>query len=692
MSLFAELRRRNVFKVAVAYAVTAWVLLQATEVVSDILELPAWAPKLILLILVVGFVPALIIAWAFELTPDGVKLESKVDRSSSMTRKTGRKLDFIIMALLGLSLAYFIWESRFKQAAEMAVTSPAPVTEGVPRAPAEPVRQVPPERAEANRNAIAVLPFANRSAEASDAYFTDGIHDDLLTQLSKIGEFSVISRTSVMEYRDTTKNLRDIAGELDVAHIMEGAVQRAGDRVRINVQLIDAETDEHLWAEIYDRELTTENLFDIQSEIAVAIADALSATLSERELDAMSAPPTDNVAAYELYLQARQLSFRQDQISNQTALDLFHETLRLDPQFKLAWIGLADTQLTKYWWYSGGDPAIRDQAREAIDRARGIDDDFPELFTTEGLYWYWGFLDYERAIYNFERAIEYAPNDSIAYFRHAWASRRANHWEQTIDSYRIALRLNPRLAHYWGDFAVTLTMLHRYDEARGAIEKASNLEPDNHVIRGLAANIELTGYGDVESAIRLTTGIQHTAEWDNFDAFIGARLAGKRFDEALAAVQGMDDRLEVQRQLIVLREDYLAQVYHFMGDHEASRSAADAAWFRLQTLRESMGDDYRLLLAEARVAALRGEPAENLASRVSQALGAQPADGVETRRASLEAARLYAMAGETAEAVAQLEPLFTPPSWVTAFSVEYDPAFDGIRESPEFIAMLERQK
>jgi TolB-like protein len=276
MKLFSELKRRNVFKVGIVYAVTAWILLQVTEVVSEILELPAWAPKLILLILVIGFVPALILAWAFELTPEGVKLEKDVAPGQSVTKRTGRKLDFAIIVLLGLSLGYFIWESRFEQKTaqyEQAVTEAA-VTEAEPE-PAAPAE--PEETREAAENSIAVLPFANRSADDTDIYFTDGIHDDLLTHLSRIDAFRVISRTSVMEYRDTAKNIKDIARELNVANVMEGAVQRAGDRVRINVQLIDADTDEHLWAENFDRELT--DIFAIQTAIAQEIVAALEAEL-----------------------------------------------------------------------------------------------------------------------------------------------------------------------------------------------------------------------------------------------------------------------------------------------------------------------------------------------------------------------------------------------------------------------------
>ena len=370
MSFLKELKRRNVFKVGIAYAVTTWILLQLTDVVSEILALPDWAPKLILLILLTGFVPALILAWAFELTPEGVKLAKDVERKTSITPKTGRKLDYIIIISLGLSLGYFIWESRFEQKTaeyEAAVTTAS--SEEV--LPEDPEPQIVHFNGEVDKNSIAVLPFANRSANADDIYFTDGIHDDLLTQLSKIDAFSVISRTSMMEYRDTTKNLRQIARELNVAHVMEGSVQRAGDRVRINVQLIDAYTDEHLWAEIYDRELTTSNLFDIQSEIAQAIATALKATLTDSELASVADVPTDNVEAYDLYLQARRFSLNQSINGNNTSIELLEESLVIDPLFKLAWIRLADAHLTNYWSY-GGDPVNRDLALAAIEKARKL--------------------------------------------------------------------------------------------------------------------------------------------------------------------------------------------------------------------------------------------------------------------------------------------------------------------------------
>ena len=266
--------------------------------------------------------------------------------------------------------------------------------------PVEAIAQARPKK----NKSIAVLPFTNRSPDANDAYFTDGVHDDLLTQLAKIDAFSVISRTSVLEYRDTEKNLKQIGQELGVANIMEGAVQRSGNRVRINVQLIDAVSDEHLWAEVYDRELTTENLFDIQSEIAQSIADALQATLTDSEIANVSDVPTENVAAYELYLQGKRFALGETEIGYDTAVDLYMEAIKLDPGFKLAWVGLAYVYVSNYWTY-GGDPKDRDKARDAIDRAKAIDPDFPELYMAEGAYYYWGLLDYETALLNLDKAI-----------------------------------------------------------------------------------------------------------------------------------------------------------------------------------------------------------------------------------------------------------------------------------------------
>jgi len=692
MSFIEELRRRNVFKVGIAYAVTTWVLLQLTDVVAEILALPEWAPKLILLMLVVGFVPALIFAWAFEMTPEGIKLERDVVRQKSIAPKTGRKLDYSIIILLGLSLAYFIWESRFEQKTEEFEAASKKIAEQAAEPePFVPVREISAEHAAINKNSIAVLPFANRSADPADMYFTDGIHDDLLTQLSRIDAFKVISRTSVMEYRDTTKNLRDIARELSVANIMEGSVQRAGDRVRINVQLIDAATDEHLWAEIYDRRLTTENLFDIQSEIAKSIADALRATLTESQMASMATAPTDNLEAYDLYLQAKDFALGETRINYQTALELYKEALKADPNFALAWVGLAKAHITNYWVY-GGAPQDRQKSRDAIDRAKELDSSFPELFMAEGFYWYWGHLDYERALYNLNRTIEWNPGNAEAHMWRGWASRRAAKWEQSIESMKKSLQLNPRVAFNWTELSLTYQYLHRWDEALSANNKAFELDRNSFWVKQTIAKYELRRNGDINAALRLTAGAQHTTEAEFVETFMIVKSMAGEYEEALEVARSLPDELEIQRQYIVLREDISAQILHFMGSDEDSRSAAQAGLFRLRTLRQRFGDDYRLDLAEARLFALSGEPAETVRAAVDKARQSQPVDAVEHFASLYDHARLFAMAGMTQDAIEVLEPLLSPPSQTTNIFVELDPAFDGIREEPEFIAMMERHR
>lgn len=281
MSLFNELKRRNVFKVGIAYVVMAWLVIQVADVVLGNIDSPEWVIQVLMLFLAIGFPVALFFAWAFELTPEGVVHQSELDKSSSIAPQTGRKLNYIIISLLAVALVYFVWESRFQ-------TNDA--------APVEASGQ---QNQETVRPSIAVLPFDNRSNREEDQFFTDGIHDDLLTTIAKIGSMKVISRTSVMEYRDTTKKIPQIAKELGVANILEGGIQRSGNMVRINVQLIDAKTDEHLWAEIYDRELTAENLFSIQSEISKTIAEALQATLSPEEVQRIDTIATENLYALE---------------------------------------------------------------------------------------------------------------------------------------------------------------------------------------------------------------------------------------------------------------------------------------------------------------------------------------------------------------------------------------------------------
>ena len=417
MSFLDELKRRNVIRVGIAYAVSAWVLLQMLDVIGEILELPAWGGKVILVILATGFFVTLFAAWAFELTPEGIKRESEVDRSQSITSQTGRKLNVLIFALMALAITYLLVD-KFVLVPRLAEQELAATKALVLPAESTVVQSI-------DRLSIAVLPFENRSAREQDQFFTDGIHDDLLTSIARIGSMKVISRTSVMEYRGTTKKIPEIAAELGVANILEGGIQRSGEQVRINVQLIDAQTDEHLWAETFDRKLTAENLFAIQSEISTRIAEALQATLSPAEEQRLRQMPTANLDAYDAYLRGRQLMATRVVANLRQSVEEFRRAVELDPEFALAWVGLADSLDLAANYADAPEAETIAQREDAVARALALDPGLGEAYASlANIHEYYDRDDdMEQA---FRKAIELSPNYATAY-----------HW------YSVALILQP---------------------------------------------------------------------------------------------------------------------------------------------------------------------------------------------------------------------------------------------------------
>jgi TolB-like protein len=363
MSLFAELKRRNVIRVATAYVVAAWLLIQVVETIFPAFGFGDTAVRWVVIALAIGFLPALVLSWVFEITPDGWKKETEVLREPSITRGTGKRLDRAIILLLALALGYFAFDKfildpvrdeRVAQAARSEAAEAGPGTAG-PRGPS-----------------IAVLPFVNRSGSAENAWFTDGMHDELLTRLARISALRVISRTSVLRYRDSTQPIPEIATELGVATVLEGGVQRVGNQVRVNVQLIDGRTDEHLWAELYDRQLSAETLFEIQSEITRAIAAQLSTELSAEEDRALGERPTGNLAAYEAYLRGLADLEVYTLSSKESAVERFTTAVELDPAFAGAWAGLCEAQLGRY--RTTKDREAFDAAEAACREALGLDD------------------------------------------------------------------------------------------------------------------------------------------------------------------------------------------------------------------------------------------------------------------------------------------------------------------------------
>ena len=462
-NLLGELKRRNVFRVGVAYLIASWLVLQVLDLVLENIDAPAWIMQMTMVVIALGFPIVLGFAWAFELTPEGVKREKDVDRSKSITSHTGRRLDRLIIVILLVAVGVLLTDKfLLRDSGQPAQRA----TVGTTASPAK----LP-------RFSIAVLPFINRSSAADDAFFVDGIHDDILTHLAKISALRVISRTSVMQYRDTQKSMREIGEELDVGTIMEGSVQRAGDRVRINVQLIDANTDEHLWAEIYDRALTASNIFELQSEMARAIAGELRANLTHEEVQRLAQKPTENLEAYEAYLLGRQRMALRTVESIAEAKSYFERAIKLDPDFALAYVGISDT-IQLQVDYAGWSPAtVAGEAMPYVTKALELDPDSGEAYISlASTYEFAG--EFDKADEAYRRGVELLPNYAQG---HMWYGLFLTVTRglpaEAIEQYQLASVSDPLSAINWDNLSVVLSDLGRFEEAEAALRKSFEINP-----------------------------------------------------------------------------------------------------------------------------------------------------------------------------------------------------------------------
>jgi TolB-like protein len=431
-NFLAELRRRNVYKVAAAYAVIAWLLIQAGSILFPTFAAPTWVMNVFVTIVAAGFPSALIIAWAFEMTPEGMKRTERVPPNEFIPQWSGRPFALLLISLAliaGALLGVKIWRST-----EAASGS--------------------------DKKSIAVLPFENLSANQENAFFTDGVQDEILTDLAKVADLKVISRTSVMQYKaNTVRNLPEIARALKVATVLEGSVQRFANRVRVSAQLIDARTDTHIWAENYDRDLS--DVFAIQSEIAQAIADQLQARLSSQEKATIEEQPTKDLVAYDLYLKAKQL--RDADILNQSnerenvleGIRLLNEAVARDPQFLLAHCLLALGHDASYATFDHTD-ARRALAEASVQAAVKLQPDAGETHLAQGIHYYLGYLDYGRARAEMLKAPKVLPNKSEVAGFLGYIARRQGNWDEAIRKLVRAVELDPNGCLAGGSWPVLL--------------------------------------------------------------------------------------------------------------------------------------------------------------------------------------------------------------------------------------------
>ena len=475
MSFFDELKRRNVFRVGIAYGIAAWIVLQVADLVLENIGAPSWVIQTLMFLVGMGFIAALIISWVYEITPEGIKREADVVRDESITQQTAKKLDVITLIAVAALLVFFAVDRFVPRDQSEAVAVSSATVETLQQVPASPALT-----ASAPKQSIAVLPLINRSINPEDAFFAEGIHDEILTRLSRVSALKVISRTSVMGYAGTTKKMAEIGQELGVATLLEGGVQRAGNRVRINVQLIEAATDRHLWAEVFDRELTANNLFDIQSEITKAISDALQAVLTGEEQRSLSEKPTDNVEAYAYYLRGKASAGVYGRSPEQIRENItaYQSAIELDPQFAVAHAALANDWMELYW-LSNRQGNERDEALQALQMAQRLAPEAADSFVADGYYLYWGFLDYATAIIAFDKALEKEPGRLSAIRGKAYVLRRMGRLEESITTMKLATSLDPLNAQMPADLGYTLLHNGQYQDADEMFRRAVAQNPNN---------------------------------------------------------------------------------------------------------------------------------------------------------------------------------------------------------------------
>ena len=402
MSFFKELKRRNVFRVGIAYTVATWLLIQVTDTVFPRIGLPDSAVTLVIALLVIGFIPALILAWAFEMTPDGIKLEKDVDRTQSITPTTGRKLDRMIIGILTVAVGYLLVDKLALRGSELFSQQPAVQVSEL----SEEKRALTPTAIPVTGQSIAVLPFVNMSADADNEYFSDGISEELLNVLVKVSTLHVASRTSAFAYKGKDLPLSQIARELNVENILEGSVRKAGNRVRITAQLINANSDRHIWSETYERELV--DIFDIQEEISANIVAALKIALNVDERDAVdrAGRPTENTEAYELYLQGRYAWRLRHEDNIRRSIELFEKAIAQDPNFARAYEGLASAWSVLPSWADVSQAEAGSHAKAAAIHALQLDPTLSEARAalSESAFlehrWADGLAEYQQAISN----------------------------------------------------------------------------------------------------------------------------------------------------------------------------------------------------------------------------------------------------------------------------------------------------
>ena len=675
-AFFAELKRRRVYSVAVAYAVVAWLLIQVATQVFPFFDIPNWAVRLVVLLAILGFPIAVVCAWAFEITPEGIKREGEVDRSRSLIRRTGRRLTALVVLLAVLAAGLMVFRFvRSQSAAENGKPTSLPARVG--------------------NKSIAVLPFENLSAEKANAYFADGIQDEILTRLSKIADLKVISRTSTQNYKSAPENLPEIAKQLGVAHILEGSVQKYGNTVRVNVQLIKAASDSHVWADSFDRKLT--DIFSVESDIANAIADQLQVHLTGREKEVIAAKPTDNPEAYDAYLRGLAYTLRtQNTPANYLgAQKYFREAVKLDPKFALAWALLSYVDARGYHTTNlQPTVALREEARQAFETALTLDLNLGEAWIADGYYHYGCVNDFETAVRCYDEARKFLPNSSLIPQSLAFVARDRGQWERADSYFNTAERLDPRNVSLLARHAQFYIALRRFPEALRKLDLILEIVPndiDALVEKAAIAQAE----GDLPRAATLLAQVHPAAGdptgWEQvaYQGILERRPARviAQLKEVLAQPDPAAGYLNGELRF------WLGWAQEVAGDHTAAQETWREARAELEAFLKDQPENWSLLDDLALIAMGLGDKAAAF-TLIERAIALHPIekDAANSPQSIDILARIAARLGEPDRAIDALQKILSIPCNggmatgmpLTPALLRLDPMFDPLRSDPRF--------
>jgi TolB-like protein/Tfp pilus assembly protein PilF len=660
---FEEVKRRKVYRVAVAYIIAAGGIIQLGSAAFPAWELPNWSLRLVIVLLLVGFPIALILAWAFDATPQGIRATPDI-----AVPRTHRRRNVIMLVATGVivsAIAGFFLLPRISSARKID-------------------------------KSIAVLPFENLSDDKENAYFADGIQDDVLTNLSKIGDLKVISRTSVMPYRGKASNVREIGKALGVGAILEGSVRRIGNRVRVNVQLICTDTDEHLWAEDYDRELT--DVFAIQTDLAQKIAGELQAKLSPAEKAQMQRKPTENGEAYLAFVQAHNLqSAFEDFGKLKQSEQVYERAIELDPKFALA---LARYSQLESWIFHIFNPTRerRQKARALAEQALQLQPDLPEAHLAMGFSYYYGDNNYDEAQKEFEIAQRGLPNESEVYLALGAIQRRQGKWTESTVNLEKAASLNPKDSFLLEQLASNYQVLRNYDTANKTIDRALAQDPTALAPLEVKSKLAIAEKGDfsvAEKAFEAVKSIPMTNEQKLRTASARADvfLLERRYREGLREAESLPDDL-----LAPIHPGALSGKYFIIGfarkalqDEAGARAAFLKAKNLLEAQLKESPDAEEIHVQLAKVLAHLGEKdAAAAEARRATELRPESKDAFGGPEIAAGVAEVYAILGDNDRAIEILDRLLSRPSAVTVEGLKVNPIWDSLRSDPRFQALIEK--